>query len=120
MTLILAKDQSLESLKEALLAKRTLAYSFGSLAGEEQLLKDFFNAAVPVKVLNVDKKGTKTIALTNTTSFPYLLNFGGNPVVLNPFCSYRTSVAKDAELKFTVDNMWCGAEAHPQIVIKVK
>ena len=120
MTLILAKDQSLESLKEALLAHRTLAYAFGSLAGEEQLLKDFFNAAVSVKVLNVDKKGTKTVALTNTTSFPYLLNFGGNPVILNPFCSYRTSVAKDAELKFTVDNMWCGAEAHPQIVIKVK
>ena len=121
MTLILAKDKSLESLREALLAHRTLAYAYGSLAGEEQLLKDFFNAGVSVKLLHVDGKGTRTVALVNTTSFPYLLKFGnGNPILLNPFCSYRTSVGKDADLKFTVENMWCSEKGHPQMVIKVQ
>lgn len=121
MTLILAKDKSLESLKEALLAHRTLAYAFGSLAGEEQLLKDFFNAAVAVNVLHTDAKGKRTVSLTNTTSFPYLLKFGnGNPILLNPFCSYRTTVGKDADLNFTVENMWCSEKGHPQIVMKVK
>ena len=46
MTLIFAKDKSLESLKEAMKARRTLAYSFGTIAGEAQLLADFFNASV--------------------------------------------------------------------------
>ena len=41
MTLIFAKDKSLESLKEAMKARRTLAYSFGTIAGEAQLLVDF-------------------------------------------------------------------------------
>ena len=57
MSLFMAKDKSLESLKEALLARRTLAYSYGSIAGEEQLLKDFFKASMTVNVLNVDSKG---------------------------------------------------------------
>lgn len=120
MTLILAQDNSLESLREALLAHRTLAYAYGSLAGEQQLLQDFFKASVSVKVLHVDSKGKKTVSLTNNTSLAYLLNFGGNPVILNPFCSYRTTVAKDADLKFTVDNMWCSEKGHPQIVITVE
>lgn len=118
-TLIFAKDKSLESVREALEARRTLAYAFGSLAGEEQLLKDFFNAAVSVEVAHVNAKGTKTVNITNNTSFPYLLDFGGNPVLLNPFCTHRTSVGKDADLKFSVANMWCSEKGHPQIVIKV-
>ena len=121
MTLILAKDKSLESLREALLAHRTLAYAYGSLAGEEQLLKDFAKAALAVKVLSTDAKGKKTVALTNTTSFPYLLRFGNaNPVILNPFCTHRTTVGKDADLKFTVENMWCSEKGHPHVVIEVK
>lgn len=119
MTLILAEDQSLEALKEALLAHRTIAYSFGSLAGEEQLLKDFFAASVSYRVLNTDAKGKKTVSITNNTSLPYLISFGGNPVFLNPFCSVRTTVAKDAALNFTVENMWCAAEKHPEIIVNL-
>lgn len=120
MTLILAKDKSLDSLKEALLARRTLAYSFGSLAGEEQLLKDFFKASTALSVLHTDAKGNSTVLLTNMTSFPYLLDFGGNPVILNPFCSIRRTVGKNAVLKFTVNNMWCSENAHPEIVLDIK
>ena len=120
MTFILAEDQSLESIREALLAHRTLAYSFGSLAGEEQLLKDFFKASVSAKVIGVDSKGVRTVTLTNMSSLSYLLDFGGNPVMLNPFCSVRTTVAKDKALKFSVANMWCGENAHPEIKINVE
>lgn len=120
MTLIMAEDQSLESIREALLAHRTLAYSFGSLAGEEQLLQDFFKASVAVKVLSVSSKGDKTVAVTNMSSLSYLLDFGGNPVILNPFCTIRTTVAKDKALDFSVANMWCGENAHPQIRIDIE
>jgi predicted metal-dependent phosphoesterase TrpH len=120
MTLILAKDKSLDSLKEAMLAHRTLAYSYGSIAGEEQLLKDFFKASMVVEVLNVNPNGRRTIALKNMSSFAYLLDFGGNPVVLDPFTSIRRTVGPDEDLKFSVANMWCGEDAHPEVVIEVK
>lgn len=118
MTFILAKDKSLESLKEALLAHRTLAYSFGSIAGREELLKDFFNASVAAQVISENGKGRKTVMLTNNTSLPYLLDFGGNPVILNPFTSIRATMSADNELCFNVLNMWCSEQGHPQIVIK--
>ena len=120
MTLILAKDKSLESLKEALLAHRTLAYSYGSIAGEEQLLKDFFKASVAVEVLATGSDGNMTVALKNMSSFAYLLDFGGNPVVLDPFTTIRRTVGPDGNMKMTVANMWCGEDAHPEVVIEVK
>ena len=121
MTLIFAKDKSLESLKEALLAHRTLAYSYGSLAGEEQLLQDFFKASMAVNVLNVNtSNGNRTVSLTNMSSFAYLLDFGGNPALLKPFSSIRRTVGPDDGINVTVVNMWCGEDSHPEVVIEVK
>ena len=122
MTFILAKDNSLESIKEALKARRTLAYSFGTLAGEEQLIKDFFMACVKFETFKVDANGKRTMRMINNTSMSFVLRFGGNPVELRPFTSRNVSVAKDAELSFTVENLWIpgeGKEAkHPVIKLK--
>lgn len=120
MTFIFAENQSLEALREALVARRTLAYSYGSIAGDEQLLKDFFKASMAVRVANVDEDGDRSVVLTNMSSIAYLLDFGGNPVIINPFCSIRRTVGADACLKFTVANMWCGEDAHPEVVIDVE
>ena len=121
MTLIFAKDKSLESLKEAILDHRTLAYSFGTLAGEEQLLKDFFEASVSVRVLKESKNGDMVLALTNSTSLPYLIKFeSGNPVILSPFSAIKTSGKKGKDLMFSVLNMWYSSTAHPQITIEIK
>lgn len=119
-TIIFAKDMSLDSIKEALLAHRTLAYAYGTLAGEEQLLKDFFKAAVTVKVLKVNTNGSRIVSITNNTSLPFLIDLGGNPLLIKPLCSNRTSVRKDADLKFTVLNMWCSEKEHPEIILEVK
>ena len=73
-----------------------------------------------VKVLNVNSKGNKTVSLTNMSSFAYLLDFGGNPVILNPFCSIRTTVGAEGTVRMTVENMWCGENAHPEVVIDVE
>ena len=77
MTLILAKDKSDESLKEALKARRTLGYSGGFVIGEEQLLRDFFNAAVTVNLISENSKGTCTYTLTNNSSIAFTLERGG-------------------------------------------
>ena len=119
MTFILAKDKSLPSLKEALKARRTLAYSFGTVAGEESLLKEFFKASVAAKVVYTNpSNGSRTVSLTNNSSIPYTIRIGGgNLTTLNPFCSVRTTVAKDAKLVVKVENMWSGKDSHPQVEI---
>lgn len=116
MTLILAKDKSLESLREALEQNRTLAFGFGTLCGAEQLLKDFFAASV-----KVERISPKVVQLTNLTSVSYTLKRdGGNPVVLPAMSSIRVSVAKDAKtLDMAVLNMWCGTQKHPVVEIQL-
>ena len=121
MTFILAKDASQESLMDALKKRRTLAYSFGTLAGDEELVKDFFLACVQFETIRVDEKGRRYMRMTNNTSMDFVLNFGGNPVQLRSFTSRNVSVAKGKELTFTVDNMWVPTEQkHPEFKLKFK
>ena len=121
MTFILAKDGSLKSLKEALKKRRTLAYSFGTIAGDEQLMKDFFHACVKFETFRINDKGRSTVRMTNNTSMDFVLNFGGNPVQLRAFTSRNVSVNKGQELTFTVENMWVPTEQkHPEIKFKCK
>lgn len=117
MTFILAKDKSLPSLKEALKARRTLAYSFGTIAGEESLLKDFFKASVKAKVVFTNtSNGSRTVSLTNTTSLEYTIRIGsGNPINLDPFSTINTTVAKEGKLVVKVENMWSGEDSHPEV-----
>lgn len=121
MTFILAKDASLESLKDALKKRRTLAYSFGTLAGDEQLIKDFFLACVKLETFRVDGKGRRSVRMTNNTSMDFVLNFGGNPVQLRAFTSRNVNVAKGRNLNFTVENMWVPTDKkHPEFSLKIK
>ena len=119
MTFIIAKDASPESIKKALKARRTLAYSFGTIAGDEKLVKEFFLAGISFETFKKDKNGKRTMRMTNNTSIDYTLNFGGNPVQLRAFTSRNVSVAKDKELVFTVENMWIPTEEkHPEFKLK--
>ena len=121
MTLIFARDNSLESIREALEAHRTLAYSFGTIAGDEQLLKDLFTASIKTKVLYTDPtSGQRSVSLTNTSSVQYILRFPGQgPIIIKPFSSITTSVGKDKSLIFTVENMWYSEKDHPQIEVEL-
>ena len=117
MTLIFAKDQSLESVREALEAQRTLALAFNNLWGADQLLKDLFLACVKVEQLSGNK-----YVLTNISSIPFVLQQkGSNRVHLDPSTSIFMSVPKNGNsLNFAVVNMWNGAESNPDIEITVK
>ena len=116
MTLILAKDKSLASLKEALLARRTLAYAYDQLAGEDQLLKDFFVACVKFETISVDEKGRRKMKMTNTSSVPFKLQFGnGGPADLRPFTSRQVTTDAKGNISFKVLNMWAPGEKHPEL-----
>lgn len=116
MTLILAKDSSLESMREALEAQRTLAYAYGDIAGSEELLKDFFKAACSVKVISTGSNGWKRLQITNNSSFPYVLKLPRSTVdyTLDAFTSITWSVQGE-ELPVTVSNMWYGDGKHPSV-----
>ena len=116
MTLILAKEKTLEAVREALEARRTLALGFNTVCGKEQLLKDFFAASVKVSVIRVTDKSIE-LAVTNTTSIPYTITRPGqNQTKLDPFCTIRMKVSKEeTSLKLTVLNMFCAKDRHPEV-----
>ena len=123
MTLIFAKELTSEAIREGLESRRTLAYSFGVLSGEEDLLRDFFKASVETRKLAISvsksKKKSQRVMLTNKSSIPYTLRFGkGNPVVLPPLSSIIVSTKVGKPLQFTVTNLWCGVDQHPVIKLK--
>lgn len=119
MTLILAKDKSLKSLREALESNRTIAVGYNTICGEEKLLQDFFAASV--KLTEIDGEA-KSWTLTNMTSLPYVLKRGdGNNFRLDPFSTIRVSAPKKgSSIAFTVVNMWIGVDSHPVVKISKK
>ena len=120
MTLIMAKDRSLESIREALEAKRTLAYSFGTVAGDEKLLQDLFNASVNVVYSAVEKPGRIYLQFENKSSIDFLLRIGNGGDL------FRLDGDKSAFIRYTegqeptliVENMW--SEKGKTITIDLK
>lgn len=121
MTLIFAKENTLESLREALEAGRTLAYGYNTICGDEQLLKDFFAAGVKVHLVGEDRKAL-SLTLTNMTSIPYTVCMDGqNRNKLDPFSTILLSVKKGtSSLRLTILNMFCSKDGHPVVELPVR
>lgn len=123
-TLIFAKENTQEAIKEALLERRTLGYCGDNLMGKEELLKDLFNASVECKLVSNPNKGKERIFIvTNNSSYPYTLRRGRSLITLEPFKSIRVTLGKDKEgnwiePKYYVMNMWHMDEMHPQITLE--
>ena len=117
MTLILAKDKSQESLREALVQRRTIAFGFNTLCGYEDLLRDFFNACVKVTRIN-----ETSVLLTNTTSITFKLQQGkGRIINFDPFTSIVAGVNKESgTVSYRVINMWTGVDSHPVVELKAE
>lgn len=116
MTLILAKEKTLESIREALESQRTLAYAYHNVCGPEQLVKDFFAASVQVKRLPNGE-----VQLTNLTSVPYIIKIGnGSQFRLDQFASVKAGASKKAKtIKVYVMNMWTGVDSHPTVELPI-
>ena len=116
MTLILAKERTLEAVREALDECRTIAYGYNTLCGEEQLLKDFFAAGVKTAVMHRASSFT-SVALTNMTSIPYVVRMEGrNQMKLDPFQTLWVKVSGDkTTLDLEVLNMFYSRDKHPVV-----
>ena len=99
MTLVFAKEYTLESLREALFAGRMLAFFESKLAGDSNLISQLIDASLVVKVID-EKKGV--LEVTNISDIPFQTLFGDhmNPVVFHPRSAIRVTVPKGTVLEF--------------------
>lgn len=119
MTFIFAKDKSLASVREAIENRRTLAYSFGTLAGEESLLRKFVEASLTFRKAKADKYGKMQYIITNNSSVEFLVKFpGGNPVLLEGLSSTLIKEHKSGMSELVIESAWCGEDKH--ITIKIQ
>ena len=113
MTFIFAKDKSLASIREALEAHRTIAYSHGTIAGEESLLRKFVEASLEVRAAGADRKGKMQYVIKNKSSVEFLVHFeGGNPIVVKGLSSSFLKEVKAGQKSIVVDNAWYGEDKH--------
>ena len=119
ITLILAKEKTMEAVKDALVNRRTIAYGFDQIAGEESLIKDLFNACVTAEFVRVDSKGNTIFNLTNMSSLVFAASINGsNPHWIAPFSTIPMKIKSDV-IELKILNMWCGEGTHPVIEVKL-
>lgn len=121
MTLILATERTNEAIKEALNAKRTIAYSANMLIGKEEYLTELFKACVEVKLVGKEGKD-QSVLIRNNSSLPFALSRDGksdrallanSSIIL--YVNKKTKV-----LNLTITNMLYGADKSPKISFKLK
>lgn len=87
VTLVFAKDQSPEAVREALLAQRSVIWSENILTGDERFLKEIFNKSVSLSSDKVIAKGReyKSLLFTNKSDVAYNLKLiSGHPNIQFP------------------------------------
>jgi hypothetical protein len=80
MTLVFAKDASLEAIREALFARRTAAYSGNMLIGKEEFLRPIFERSVEVlnPSITVEAGGRAWMQIRNDSDVRFELTGGGS------------------------------------------
>ena len=107
ITLVLAREKTLESLREAFFAKRTIGWAADMIFGQEKWLRPLFEACIEIK-----KEGA-TLLLTNRSSIPARITVGAQTLRLPPL---GTATAPAAQVKtLTVEN-WLIAQNTPLTV----
>lgn len=72
ITLVLAKERTLESVREAMFARRTIAWAAGMIWGRDPWLPELFKASVDITTITPG-----TLELTNKSSLPITVSLGG-------------------------------------------
>ena len=99
MTLVFAKEYTLDSVKEAMFAGRMVAFFDNKLAGDRELVEQLVHACLKVKVIDA-KKGR--IEVTNISDIKFETMYGShmNPVVLYPHGAIIMTVKQGQQIEF--------------------
>ncbi len=80
MTLVFAQNRSIESLKEAMFERRTVAFFLNQLVGPEDLLQSLFKESVQVgKPFYTQQESLASVVIKNPTDLTFILE-NQNPV----------------------------------------
>lgn len=104
MTLVLAKDRSVESIKEALFSKRSIAYFHGELAGKPEHLKGLLKASLKIRIIN-----DKQAAVTNISDITYRATADNNLYIFPAQKTILIAIPAP-ETVFTVENCHIGSK----------
>lgn len=104
ITLVLAKERTLESAKEAFFAKRTVAWFNHRIAGRAKIVRDLFDACIGMK-----KEGNRVL-FTNKSDIPVEVQAGseGEKTVLVP--AMGSAPVEQTSDSFTISNWWVGRD----------
>jgi hypothetical protein len=85
MTLVFARERSIEALKEALIQKRTAVYTGNQLIGGEEWLQQIFERSVSVSPDTLVALGRQAVAVsaTNSSEITFQLSLVNPSAVLN-------------------------------------
>ena len=72
ITLVLANERTVDSVREALFARRTIGWAANMLWGREPWMPELFNSSVKIKSITPG-----TLELTNNSSLPITVSLGG-------------------------------------------
>lgn len=111
ITLVLSKEKTVESLREAFFAKRTIAWAAGILWGRDPWLPALFKASVEVKTLTPG-----LLELTNKSSLPVSITLGGATIDLPKNVKQEIYRAENAKA-ITVTNWMIGMNKPLEILI---
>ncbi|MDR2704639.1 MAG: hypothetical protein LBC02_02565 [Planctomycetaceae bacterium] len=113
ITLVLTKERTVESVKEAFFAKRTIAWAANILWGRDPWLPALFKASVNIKAITPG-----TLELTNNSSLPISVTIGG--VIFDlPKNIKRQAYRAESVQTLTVTNWMIGMNKPLEIPINV-
>ncbi|MCK4745865.1 MAG: hypothetical protein KAT15_02470, partial [Bacteroidales bacterium] len=123
MTLVISRNRTVEGVKEALFSRRTVGFTGEQLMGPEELILDFFHAAVKIHppFLTAERHDRTMIyrELENPTDLTFILEKEGEGkqtrrIVLRPHSMVILSYpAEGEELRYRLVNCWTGSREHP-------
>jgi predicted metal-dependent phosphoesterase TrpH len=117
MTLVLARDRSVDCIREALFDKQTLAYFDNILAGKEELLKAFFEGSVSIKPTGKsDSKKRELFKITNISSIPFdLANKKGDKILIPALATVVLPLNRNDCKEMIVNNLFTGSKSYLEI-----
>jgi len=108
MTLILAKDRTLESVQEAFFAKRTIGWAADMIFGRQPWVEELFRSCVEIK------KTETGLVLQNLSDIPCIIEANGKTSELPPQGLLEIGPAK----KLTVTNWLIGTHKPLEIAVQ--
>ena len=106
MTLILARERNLESVREAFFAKRTIGWAGSMIFRRKPWVEKLFQACVEIK------KTENGLILLNRSDIPCIIEIDGKTSELPPLGSLNTAASK----KLIVTNWLISSQTSLEIV----